>query len=106
MPRPIARATATLRLRTSSSSRATAPPPTRNSQLTSNGYSAEHENLAYRGRVASGIIHLMHGRGTSASMAECLRSSDGSGWVSLGWGYLATFIGGGLLATPSWEQLS
>src|SRR5829696_2281184 len=53
MPRPTARATATLRLRTSSSSRATAPLPTKNSQLTSNGYSAEHENLAYRGGVAS-----------------------------------------------------
>src|SRR5215204_3976911 len=46
MPRPTARATATLLLRTSSSSSATAPLPTRNSQLTSNGYSAEEHDLS------------------------------------------------------------
>src|SRR5215208_1026256 len=46
MPRPTARATATLRARTLSSSPATAPPPTRDSQLTSNGYSAEEHDLS------------------------------------------------------------
>src|SRR5919199_780593 len=56
MPRPTARATAPLRLRTSSSSRATAPPPIRNSRLTSSECSAEHENLAHRGGCLSSLI--------------------------------------------------
>src|SRR5829696_594163 len=80
MPRPIARATATLRLRTSSSSRATAPPPIRNLQLTSNGYSAEHENLAYRGglllfaHLPKSLLQQLNFRKTN--LRDCLKSPN------------------------------